>query len=78
MQAILLGVSIFVIWFAFFVVQIALAFVSGTLASLFSLLWLLLIVGFFALIVLCCVRAYQGQKFKLPVIGDLAERYAGN
>ncbi len=27
--------------------------------------------------VLLMVKAYQGERFKLPVAGDLAERYAG-
>lgn len=33
-------------------------------------------IGFFIIIVLCAIRAYQGQKFKLPVIGDMAEKQA--
>ncbi|MCR4440759.1 MAG: zinc-ribbon domain-containing protein [Peptococcaceae bacterium] len=27
--------------------------------------------------VLCMLKAYQGQRYKLPFFGDLAERYAG-
>jgi uncharacterized membrane protein len=33
-------------------------------------------IGFIVLVILCMVRAYQGQKFKLPVIGDMAEKQA--
>ncbi len=26
--------------------------------------------------IICMVKAYQGEKFKLPIIGDLSERYS--
>ena len=31
----------------------------------------------FVLWVVLMIKAYQGQKFKLPVIGDMAEQQAG-
>jgi uncharacterized membrane protein len=36
------------------------------------------LIGLLALVawILCMVKAYQGQRFKLPVIGDLAENYS--
>ena len=43
------------------------------------LLWVILpflYLGFVILWVLLVVKAYGGQKFKLPVIGDLAEKQA--
>ncbi len=33
-------------------------------------------IGFIVVLILCMIRAYQGQKFKLPIIGDLAEKQA--
>ena len=33
-------------------------------------------IGILIMIILCMVRAYQGQKFKLPIIGDMAEKQA--
>jgi uncharacterized membrane protein len=33
-------------------------------------------VGIFVLVVVCMIKAYQGQKWKLPVIGDIAEKQA--
>ena len=41
--------------------------------TLGTLLWLASVV----LWVLLMVKAYQGERYKLPVVGDLAERYAG-
>jgi len=36
------------------------------------------VIGLLALVawILCMVKAYQGQRFKLPVIGDLAANYS--
>ena len=36
------------------------------------IIWL----GVFVLAVVCAIKAYQGQKWKLPFIGDLAEKQA--
>jgi len=40
------------------------------------MLWPLLGLAEFILWVICLLKAYQGQMFKLPVIGDLAEEQA--
>lgn len=72
MQAILLGVAFFVIGIVFSVIQGVLAAVSGVLAAMFGLLWLVVVVGMVILWVLCLIKAYQGQTYKLPVIGDMA------
>jgi uncharacterized membrane protein len=40
--------------------------------SLLSLLWL----AWFAALIFCAYKAYQGEYFKLPVIGDMAEKFA--
>src|ERR1700723_52714 len=51
---------------------------GGWMLTLMSfLIYGVLGIGSFILWVLCMVKAYQGQKFKLPVIGDLAEKMAG-
>ena len=39
---------------------------------LFSLLWIATLI----LWILLMAKAYQGEKFKLPVIGDLAEKWS--
>ena len=49
----------------------------GTLVSLFVwLIWLLfwlIAMAMFVGLVYAAVKAYQGQKFKLPIIGNMAE-----
>ncbi|HVF55537.1 MAG TPA: DUF4870 domain-containing protein [Pyrinomonadaceae bacterium] len=73
MQSILLGASYIVIFVVFTIIQTMIAFVSGVLAAIFGLIWLLLMLAFLAVWVMCLIKAYQGQTFKLPVIGNMAE-----
>lgn len=41
------------------------------------ILWPLVMIVSFILWLICLVKAYQGEKFKLPVVGDLAEKQLG-
>lgn len=75
-QSIFLSVA----WFGVMIVQsvvngIAIS-ISWGLLGLFGLLWTIVGLGFLALVIVCMVKAYQGQRFKLPIIGDLAEKQA--
>ena len=84
MQAIILGglfvVGMFVWMFAWVVIAIIASQLPGLLGGLLSLVTGLLIFVFFAAVfvgwILGMVKAYQGQYFKLPVIGNLAEKYS--
>lgn len=88
MQSILFGISNTVIMMVLMVVAFVLTFafgiggamVGGGIGTLVSLLvwlvWLLFWVIAMALfigLILAAVKAYQGQKFKLPIIGNIAE-----
>jgi uncharacterized membrane protein len=63
-----------------FVLQILIGFggiLSGILGFVFmGLLHSLLGLVAFVCWILCMVTAFQGKRFKLPVIGDLAETYS--
>jgi uncharacterized membrane protein len=48
----------------------------GVLIPLISLINGLLVLAGLVLWVLLMIKAYQGEKFKLPVIGDIAEKTA--
>ena len=41
------------------------------------LLWPLVGLAFFIVWLLVMIKAFNGQRFKLPIIGDLAEKQAG-
>jgi len=73
MQSIIAFGALFVlqwvfVWGGWFGGLVGFAFV-GLLSSVIGLLALLCWI-------LCMVKAYQGQHFKLPVVGDLAENYS--
>jgi uncharacterized membrane protein len=43
------------------------------------LIWLLVMVvalGIFVAVIFSAIKAYQGQIFKLPVIGDMADKWS--
>jgi len=84
MQSILLSaaaiVIFFVLWFLWVFLAVVFAQVSDVLAWLVSLVLGLLIfvfwVGLIIAWVMCLIKAYQGQYFKLPVIGNFAEKFS--
>jgi uncharacterized membrane protein len=75
-QSIAMSVGIMAVYFAFGILFAMMHFVSmGFLAlAIWPLLWLLV----FVLWIFMMYKAYQHEKFKLPLIGDIAEKMAGN
>ena len=65
-----------VAWFALWIV---LAFIGHIpfLGWATLLLWPLVSLAGFVVWLILVLKAYQGQMFKLPVIGDMAEKQAG-
>ncbi|GCE10479.1 DUF4870 domain-containing protein [Tengunoibacter tsumagoiensis] len=57
------------------IVQVAEAILPGFLVLVVSCVWGLLLLAAFVGWIICMVNAFQGKYFKLPVIGDYAERY---
>lgn len=84
MQAIILGALFFiggmVLMFVWFFITIIASQISGLLGSLVSLLVGLIMFVFFVAIavgwIMGMVKAFQGQYFKLPVIGNFAEKFS--
>src|SRR5687768_5805942 len=84
MQAIILGALFFiggmVLMFVWFFITIIASQISGLLGSLVSLVVGLIMFVFFVAIavgwIVGMVNAFQGQYFKLPVIGNFAEKFS--
>jgi uncharacterized membrane protein len=84
MQSLLLSGGGLVVCIALWVIWIVLAIIasqiSGLLSTLISLVFGLLLMALFVGIligaILCLIKAYQGQYFKLPIIGNLAEKFS--
>lgn len=74
MQAILFGASWFIIAIVFMFISVTLALMDiGILSLLFWPIRLIFWLGFFAVWIMLLIKAYQGQMFKLPIIGKMAE-----
>jgi uncharacterized membrane protein len=80
---VLFGILAFVIWiitFVFVMMGAAMGDSGGAIFGLFSLLatlfWVVFVVAILIGWVMCLVKAFQGQYFKLPVIGNFAEKFS--
>lgn len=90
MQSILYGIAISVIFIVLMIVNVILAVIiaavagtagstagglAGLVVSLVSLvIWLIFPLLFLVGLILAAVRAYQGNLFKLPIVGNMAEK----
>lgn len=68
MQSIIASVAVIVLY-------VVLMVFGWIIPFLWVINWLINL-GILALWIVLMVKAYQGEKFKLPVIGDMAEKYA--
>jgi uncharacterized membrane protein len=75
-QNILLHAAAFVCWFGLFILSFILAFIPILGHLLAFLLWAALMVGFFVAWIMALLKANGGQMYKLPFIGDIAEKQA--
>ena len=48
----------------------------GILGALVSLVWLVIILAYLAGLIYAAVQAYGGKWFKLPIVGNMAEKFA--
>ncbi len=75
MQSIMFGVALIVLFIALAIVGTILGIVFAPLACVVGILNFVIGIGGFVLWILLMVKAYQGQTWKLPVLGDMAEKY---
>ncbi|HXC69669.1 MAG TPA: DUF4870 domain-containing protein [Pyrinomonadaceae bacterium] len=84
MQSILLNAAALVVgivlWFAWMIIALIFSQISDVLAGLVSfvlgLLILVFYIGLLIAVVFCLIKAYQKQYFKLPVLGNFAEKFS--
>jgi uncharacterized membrane protein len=75
-QNIFFAVGLIVCWIALMILSAVLAFIPILGHILAFLLWIVLWIGSVVVWVIMLVKAYGGQMWKLPVIGDMAEKQA--
>jgi uncharacterized membrane protein len=84
MQSLLLNVTLavvgIVLWVLLFIVLLISSQISGIVSTLITLIatlvWIALVVGALVAWVMCLIKAFQGQYFKLPIIGQFAEKFS--
>jgi uncharacterized membrane protein len=77
LQSMLVSVAAMVVYIAYGVLWAIMSRVPvlGWVAGIFGFFgWALLMLGFFALWVYCLVKAFNGERFKLPYLGEIAEQ----
>jgi uncharacterized membrane protein len=78
-QSIFFAVGWVVLWIAFIILSVVLGFISHGLAACITIpMWLILGLGLFIVWIILIFKAYNNQEWKLPVIGNLAAKQAGN
>ncbi len=90
LQSILLHVAFIVVFIALMLLGFVLAIagiaagaatnsgaLGGLMGMLIGLLWLVAVVAYIAGIILSAVKSYQGNIFVLPIIGGMAQKFAG-
>ena len=76
-QNIFLHAAALVCWIGLFIVSMVLAFIPILGHLLAFLLWAALSVGFFVAWIIALLKANSNLMYKLPFIGDIAEKQAG-
>jgi uncharacterized membrane protein len=84
MQSILLGAAAIVIFIVFWIVAVVSSLVVGYISGILGgIVWLIMVLvgaalglAIFVAAIISLIKAYQGQFFKLPVIGNYAEKFS--
>ena len=76
MQSLFFSIGAFIVWFGLLLVSAVLAMVPVIGAIIGSLILAVFGLGMLAVWVLLMFKAYSGETWKLPVLGDLAEKQA--
>lgn len=77
-QSIVFSIAWVVVWVVLAVVGLVLSQISYALGNLFGIVSLLVWLGLFIVWVVLLIKGYSGERWKLPVIGDIAERMAAS
>ena len=77
---VLIAIVAIVLWIVMFVLLLIGSQISGIVSTLLTLIatlvWFALGIGALIGWVMCLIKAYQRQYFKLPIIGNFAEKFS--
>ena len=75
-QAIILGVSSFVVEIGISILGAILGSIAGPLGAIIAILSPIIWLTFLVFWIIAMVKAYQGEHYKIPFLGDIAEKQA--
>lgn len=76
-QSLCLCVVAVVLFIVVAILTAILGAIATALALIGTLLWAVVGIGIFVIWILLMVRAYQGNLWKLPIVGEMAAKWAG-
>jgi len=50
--------------------------IGGIMGMLMGLIWLIVVIAYLGGLIFAAVKSYQGAMFKLPIIGNMADKFA--
>lgn len=75
--AVVVGIALWVVWVLGTIIFATISDVLGSLVGLvLGLLIFVFWIGILIALVMCLIKAFQKQYFKLPVIGNFAEKFS--
>nr|MBA3583532.1 DUF4870 domain-containing protein [Gemmatimonadota bacterium] len=77
-QSIVFGGAAILLWIVLMIIGVILGAISWQLGNLFGLLTIVVWLGLFIVWVILLIKGYSGEKWKLPILGDMAERLAAS
>lgn len=76
-QSVSFGAFYAVLMMALWFFSLMMGTVASVLEYLVKIFWPLLFLAALILWIICLVKAYQGERWRIPVIGDFAAKQAG-
>lgn len=76
-QSTIFGIAYIVVLVALQIFAALLGYIIGVLGAIIGILIPIVAIAAFILWIICLVKAYQGERWKIPYIGEFAAKKAG-
>jgi uncharacterized membrane protein len=77
-QSIVFGIAWIVLWIAFTVLSMVLTAILPIIGTIIGfLIWIVVFLGGMVLWVVCLIKGYSGQMWRMPIIAPYADRLMG-
>ena len=76
-QGTVFGVAYLIVLIALQILAAILGVIIGVLGAIVGILIPIVAIGAFILWIICMIKAYQGERWRIPYLGDFAAKKAG-